>query len=86
MTVQILHDVLEATGYLADGRPEHGVYLGEETDGRHRTRGFLPGRRLAQRIGTVRLLQIRHRKFRPTNRWPDGTGKSGTGVSHRFCG
>ena len=42
LTNQILHDVLEATGYLSDGRPEHGVCLGEETDGRHRAGDFSP--------------------------------------------
>ncbi len=42
MTTDILRDVLEATGYLANGKPAHGVYLGEETDNRHKRREFSP--------------------------------------------
>ena len=42
MTAQALHDVLEATGYLANGQPAHGVLLDEEARSRHRTRDFSP--------------------------------------------
>ncbi len=42
MTDQILHDVLEATGYLANGQPAHGVHLGEQVSGRDRIRDFVP--------------------------------------------
>ena len=42
MTAHALHDVLEATGYLANGQPAPGVYLSEEERGRHRTRDFIP--------------------------------------------
>ena len=42
MTIQALHEVLEATGYLANGQPAHGVYLGNEARSRHRTRDFSP--------------------------------------------
>ena len=42
MTAEALHDVLEATGYLANGQPAHGVLLGEDARGRHRTRDFSP--------------------------------------------
>ena len=42
MTAGAFHDVLEATGYLANGQPAHGVCLGEEVRARHRLRGFVP--------------------------------------------
>ena len=42
MTAEALYDVLEATGYLANGEPAHGVLLDEEARGRHRTRDFSP--------------------------------------------
>ena len=42
MTAPILHEVLEATGYLAGGQPAHGVYLSEEADSGHRFRDFSP--------------------------------------------
>ena len=42
MIAEILRDVLEATGYLANGTPAHGLYLGEEAEGRYRTRNFSP--------------------------------------------
>ena len=42
MTSQILHDVLEATGYVANGKPAHGVCLGEEVSDRDRIRDFVP--------------------------------------------
>ena len=43
MTNEILRDVLDATGYLVDGEPAHGVSLGEDArSGRHRRRSFSP--------------------------------------------
>lgn len=42
MTTDILRDVLEATGYLANGKPAHGVHLGEEMASRHSKRDFSP--------------------------------------------
>ena len=42
MTTQALHEVLEATGYLANGQPARGVYLGDEARSKHRTRDFSP--------------------------------------------
>ena len=42
MTAEALHDVLEATGYLANGRPAHGVCLGNEAGGGHRAQDFVP--------------------------------------------
>ena len=42
MTEAILHEVLEATGYLASGRPAHGVYLSDEAEGKYRFRDFSP--------------------------------------------
>ena len=37
-----LRGVLEATGYLADGRPAHGVLLGKKARDLHRTKEFVP--------------------------------------------
>ena len=42
MTAEALHDVLEATGYLANGWPAHGVCLGNEAGGGHRAQDFVP--------------------------------------------
>ena len=42
MTEPILHEVLEATGYLASGQPAHGVYLSDEAEGMSRFREFSP--------------------------------------------
>ena len=42
MSVEFLRDVLEATGYLANGTPAHGVYLGEEAECRLRPGDFSP--------------------------------------------
>ena len=42
MTEPILHEVLEATGYLASGLPAHGVYLSDQADGMYRFREFSP--------------------------------------------
>lgn len=42
MTTQALHEVLEATGYLANGQAAQGVYLGDEARSKHRTRNFSP--------------------------------------------
>ncbi len=42
MTEPILNEVLEATGYLSDGEPAHGVYLSGEADGLPRFRDFSP--------------------------------------------
>ena len=42
LTIQALHEILEATGYLAHGQPAHGVYLGDEARSRYRTRDFSP--------------------------------------------
>ena len=42
MTIQPWHDVLEATGYLTNGKPAHGVHLGEDARGKYRTRDFRP--------------------------------------------
>ena len=42
MTIQLLHDVLEATGYLTNGDPAHGVHLDEDARGKCRTRDFRP--------------------------------------------
>ena len=42
MTIQPWHDVLEATGYLTNGKPAHGVHLGEDDRGKYRTRDFRP--------------------------------------------
>ena len=41
-TPQPLHEVLEATGYLNDGTPAHGVLLGSEACSQNRTRDFTP--------------------------------------------
>ena len=42
MTEPILHEVLEATGYLASGQPAHGVYLSDQAEGMYRFREFSP--------------------------------------------
>lgn len=42
MTGSVLYEVLEATGYLAGGKPAHGVYLNAEEDGAPRFREFSP--------------------------------------------
>ena len=42
MISEALRGVLEATGYLANGQPAHGVSLDEESTGRHRARDFVP--------------------------------------------
>ena len=42
MTEPILYEVLEATGYLTDGEPAHGVYLSAEAGGQPRFRDFCP--------------------------------------------
>ena len=42
MTIQPWRDVLEATGYLTNGKPAHGVHLGEDARGKYRTRDFRP--------------------------------------------
>ena len=42
MTDQSLYEVLEATGYLADGHPAHGVRIGDDVHVGDHTRGFRP--------------------------------------------
>ena len=42
MTAQALHEVLEATGYLSNGNPAHGVYLEEDARTKCRAREFSP--------------------------------------------
>ena len=42
MTIQPWHDVLEATGYLTNADPAHGVHLDEDARGKCRTRDFRP--------------------------------------------
>lgn len=42
MTEPVLYEVLEATGYLSDGEPAHGVYLSAETGGQPEFRDFSP--------------------------------------------
>ena len=42
MTGQLLYEVLEATGYLADGQPAHGVRIGNDAHVGDRTRSFRP--------------------------------------------
>lgn len=42
MTGSILYEVLEATGYIADGEPAQGVYLNEEVAGQPKFREFSP--------------------------------------------
>ena len=42
MTDQSLYEVLEATGYLADGHPAHGVQIGDGVHVGDQTRGFRP--------------------------------------------
>ena len=42
MTDQSLYEVLEATGYLADGHPAHGVRIGDDVHVGDQTRGFRP--------------------------------------------
>ena len=42
MTDQSLYNVLEATGYLADGHPAHGVQIGDDVHVGDHTRGFRP--------------------------------------------
>ncbi len=42
MTEPIIHEVLEATGYLANGRPAHGVSLDAKSDEDSRFRDFSP--------------------------------------------
>ena len=40
MTSQFLHDVLEAIGYLVDGRPAHGVRMSDDVHVGDQTCGF----------------------------------------------
>ena len=42
MTDQLLYEVLEATGYLVDGHPAHGVQIGNDAHVGDRTRNFRP--------------------------------------------
>jgi len=42
MTIQPWRDVLEATGYLTNGKPAHGVHLDEDARGKYRIRDFCP--------------------------------------------
>ena len=42
MTDQLLYEVLEATGYLADGQPAHGVRIGNDAHVGGRARSFRP--------------------------------------------
>ena len=42
MTERILYEVLEATGYVSDGEPAHGVHLSAEADGQPKFRDFSP--------------------------------------------
>ena len=42
MAVQVLQEVLEATGYLINGQPAHGVYLHEEAAEKCHAREFSP--------------------------------------------
>ena len=42
MTDQLLYEVLEATGYLADGQPAHGVRIGNDVHVGDRIRSFRP--------------------------------------------
>ena len=42
MTGQLLNEVLEATGYLVDGQPAHGVRMGADAHAGDRTRNFRP--------------------------------------------
>ena len=42
MTTDVLRDVLEATGYLANGDPAHGVYLDDGARSRCHSRDFAP--------------------------------------------
>jgi hypothetical protein len=42
MTNGALHNVLEATGYIVDGAPAHGVHLGEDARRHRRGRQFEP--------------------------------------------
>ena len=42
MTDQLLYEVLEATGYLADGQPAHGVRIGNDAHVGDRSRSFRP--------------------------------------------
>ena len=42
MTAPVLHQVLEATGYLVKGQPAHGVYLDEDATAKCRSRDFSP--------------------------------------------
>ena len=42
MTDPSLYEVLEATGYLADGHPAHGVQIGDDVHVGDQTRGFRP--------------------------------------------
>ena len=42
MATDVLRDVLEATGYLADGSPAHGVRLGDDARRACRSRDFAP--------------------------------------------
>ena len=42
MATDVLQDVLEATGYLENGAPAHGVHLGDEARSRCRSRNFAP--------------------------------------------
>ena len=42
MTGQLLYEVLEATGYLADGQPAHGVRIGNDAHVGDRIRSFRP--------------------------------------------
>lgn len=42
MATDVLQDVLEATGYLENGAPAHGVHLGDDARSRCRSRNFAP--------------------------------------------
>ena len=42
MIAQSLHEVLEATGYLENGEPAHGVYLDQDARNKCQAREFIP--------------------------------------------
>ena len=85
MIDQQLCEVLESTGYLADGQPAHGVRIGNDVHVEDRTRSFRPDA-LWKGDSALTVYFKSEPKFPPASRSPDGIGKSGIRVSRRCCG
>ena len=70
-----LKGVLEATGYLADGQPAHGVLLGKKARDLHRTKEFVPDAlwrsddsALKWRDDSALTVYFKHEKKAPSDR------------------